>query len=138
MQNEPRPPAAPQTQERQNTGQQSQSQRPVGTHALRTFNPTYAEATAFNAGNNIPQERFNNHQSKKLTNAPLVSDPLYDKTTLKVLDLTNLPFDLATVKLLCEGFSFTPTLSPDETEDPVKRHNLEIFHMKKFKTELNK
>ena len=35
---------------------------------------------------------------------------------------TNLPscfsiqFDLARVKLLCRGFSFTPTPSPDETE----------------------
>ena len=64
MQNESRPPAAPQTKKRQNTGQQSQSERPVSTHALRTFNPTYAEATAFNAGSNIPQERSNNHQSK--------------------------------------------------------------------------
>ena len=37
MQNESWPPAAPQAQERQNTGQQSQSERPVSTHALRTF-----------------------------------------------------------------------------------------------------
>ena len=64
MQNESRPPAAPQTQERQNMGQQSQSERPVSTHALRIFNLTYAEATAFNARSNIPQERFNNHQSE--------------------------------------------------------------------------
>ena len=30
--------------------------------------------------------------------------------------LTDLPFDLARVKLLCRGFSFTPAPSPDETE----------------------
>ena len=32
-------------------------------------------------------------------------------------------------------FYVTPFLY---VKDPVKRHNLEIFYMKKFKTELNK
>ena len=81
--------------------QQSLSERPVSTLALCTFNPTYAEATAFYTGGNIPQQISNNQQSKKLTNAQVVNDLLYDKTTLKVLDLTNLPFDIARVKLLC-------------------------------------
>ena len=44
--------------------QQSRSERPVTTHALCTFNPTYAEATAFHAGGNIPQQISNNQQSK--------------------------------------------------------------------------
>ena len=59
-QNGSRPPAAPQAQERRNTNQQSQSERPVSTHAIRTSNPSYAEATASNVGGNIPQERSNN------------------------------------------------------------------------------
>ena len=63
-QNESRPPAAPQAQERRNTDQQSQSERPASIHAIRTFNPSYAEATASNVGGNIPQEGSNNQQSK--------------------------------------------------------------------------
>ena len=35
---------------------------------------------------------------------------------MKVLDLTNLPYDEAQVKLLCRGFTFTPTPSPNEIE----------------------
>ena len=64
MQNESRPLAALQAQEHQNTDQQSQSERPVSIHAIRTFNPSYAEATASNVGGNMPQERSNNQQSK--------------------------------------------------------------------------
>ena len=35
---------------------------------------------------------------------------------MKVLDLTNLPYNEAQVKLLCRGFTFTPTPSPNEIE----------------------
>ena len=35
---------------------------------------------------------------------------------MKVLDLTNLPYNEAQVELLCRGFTFTPTRSPNEIE----------------------
>ena len=51
-----------------------------------------------------------------ILNAPAENDSTDSKTTLKVLDLTNLPFDIARIKLLCRGFSFTPTPGPNEIE----------------------
>ena len=38
------------------------------------------------------------------------------KTTLKILDLTNLPYNKECINLLCRGFSFTPTPGPNEVE----------------------
>ena len=35
---------------------------------------------------------------------------------MKVLDLPNLPYNEAQVKLLCGGFTFTPTPSPNKIE----------------------
>ena len=37
-------------------------------------------------------------------------------TTLKALDLTNLPYNKERINLLCRGFSFTLTPGPNEVE----------------------
>ena len=59
---------------------------------------------------------------KKLINAPAEnSTEIMDtKTTLKVIDLSDLPYDIGRIKLLCRGFSFTPMPGPNEMEITVE------------------
>ena len=88
---------------------------PTKTHANAQQTQLMQKSQLLSKAEKLHKHKLRTKLKKKLVSAP-VDNNSNNKTTLKVLDSTNLSYNEAQVKLLCRSFTFTPTPSPNEID----------------------